>query len=309
MNTDNHAHLLEEALAAGRARDYPTAIRFLTRLITVTDRYPHAILYLGRSYHALGQYNKAVPVLERLALEGDTGEQIAAARALGGMNRPQTVAFLRDYIARHRGEAVARLAAARASGRVELMRALLDEPEVAVRQKAVFELARKGDRVALDVLHADLKSKSYAVRHRAAWALYRVGDKSGLLVLARDRLRVQQWSLADNAGKYLNYIDGVLGDKRPVVKALVDTVTAFIDEVEANGTSGDYPTTGRSLNFIHLQLAKCTGKKFFNWPRFKASKEAREQLKQRWLDYWEQEGRKLPEVVVKPGNPRVGDAR
>ncbi|KPJ52145.1 MAG: hypothetical protein AMS16_06780 [Planctomycetes bacterium DG_58] len=271
-------------------------------LIKVAGTKDH--LAAAKAAEVLGDLKQveAVPVLEKLALGADTSERIAAARALAKMNRPETTAFLREYITQGRGEAVARLAAARTSGRVELMRALMNEPEVRVRQKAVFELARKGDRPALDRLRSDLKSEDLGTRHGAAWALYRVGDKSGLIVLARDRLKVQQWSLADSAGNYLNYIDGVLGDKRPVVKALVDAVIEFIDEVEARGTTSEQPTTGRSLNFIHLHLTKCTGKKFFNWPKFKASKQAREQLKQRWLTYWEQEGKDLPEVPVKLGS-------
>ncbi|MEJ2663685.1 MAG: tetratricopeptide repeat protein [Spirochaetia bacterium] len=58
--TMNHGELLLEAKKAGQKRDYKSAIRLLTELISQTDEYPEALLYLGRAYHALGQFHRAI---------------------------------------------------------------------------------------------------------------------------------------------------------------------------------------------------------------------------------------------------------
>lgn len=63
MAADNHERIFRQAIDAGRNRDYTRAARLLTRIVTCTDRFPHALLYLGRSYHALGQHAKAVQIL------------------------------------------------------------------------------------------------------------------------------------------------------------------------------------------------------------------------------------------------------
>ncbi len=55
--------LFDQAVEAGKRRDYPEAVELFTRLIGVTDQYPQALLYLGRSYHALGELEKAVRIL------------------------------------------------------------------------------------------------------------------------------------------------------------------------------------------------------------------------------------------------------
>jgi tetratricopeptide (TPR) repeat protein len=60
----NYRQLLEEAIGAGQRRDYATAAKLFTQIVSRTDQYPQALLYLGRSYHALGQYNRAVLALE-----------------------------------------------------------------------------------------------------------------------------------------------------------------------------------------------------------------------------------------------------
>ncbi len=64
MNGTDHEALYRQAIRAGEQRDYRTAVSLLTGVITATEDFPHALLYLGRSYHALGEYNRAVPVLE-----------------------------------------------------------------------------------------------------------------------------------------------------------------------------------------------------------------------------------------------------
>lgn len=62
--TPEAAELFETAIAAGRNRDYATAVDVLNRLIATTDQFPQAFLYLGRSYHALGEFEKAVRSLD-----------------------------------------------------------------------------------------------------------------------------------------------------------------------------------------------------------------------------------------------------
>jgi len=58
--TDYHA-LLQEAIKAGRDRDYRRSVDLLSRITSETDSEPEAFLYLGRSYHALGRYDLAIP--------------------------------------------------------------------------------------------------------------------------------------------------------------------------------------------------------------------------------------------------------
>jgi tetratricopeptide (TPR) repeat protein len=55
--------LFERALEAGRNRDYPGAIALLKQVLLQTDQIPEALLYLGRAYHALSDFNRAVQVL------------------------------------------------------------------------------------------------------------------------------------------------------------------------------------------------------------------------------------------------------
>jgi Flp pilus assembly protein TadD len=59
----NYTELFEEALRAGRDRDYAKAVEILLRIVGSTDRFPQALLYLGRSYHALGEYARAAQAL------------------------------------------------------------------------------------------------------------------------------------------------------------------------------------------------------------------------------------------------------
>ena len=57
-------HIYEQALEAGRRRDYPRAVALLQELLVRTDQFPDALLLLGRSYHALGDYARAAQVLQ-----------------------------------------------------------------------------------------------------------------------------------------------------------------------------------------------------------------------------------------------------
>jgi tetratricopeptide (TPR) repeat protein len=59
----NYTELFEEALRAGRNHDYAKSVEILLRIVGSTDRFPQALLYLGRSYHALGEHAKAAQAL------------------------------------------------------------------------------------------------------------------------------------------------------------------------------------------------------------------------------------------------------
>lgn len=60
----DYEKLLADAIRAGVARDYNTASDLLLRIISETDQFPQAYLYLGRSYHALGRYELAIQFLD-----------------------------------------------------------------------------------------------------------------------------------------------------------------------------------------------------------------------------------------------------
>ncbi len=68
MAKENSAEqLLNEAVEAGTRRDYQNSIELLTALIAENEPpleiLNEALLYLGRSYHAIGAYGKAISVL------------------------------------------------------------------------------------------------------------------------------------------------------------------------------------------------------------------------------------------------------
>ncbi len=57
------ASLYAEAIEAGHRRDYRRAADLFARLAGATDEFPLALLYLGRSCHALGEYGRAIRAL------------------------------------------------------------------------------------------------------------------------------------------------------------------------------------------------------------------------------------------------------
>jgi tetratricopeptide (TPR) repeat protein len=64
MATTVFEQQLEEIRQAGKRRDYERAAALCTDLLSRTDRYPEALLYLGRSYHALRRLDRAVYVFQ-----------------------------------------------------------------------------------------------------------------------------------------------------------------------------------------------------------------------------------------------------
>lgn len=82
--------LLEAAIKAGGKRDYRKAIEHLTLLLSRTDAFSEAFLYLGRSHYALGEYGPAIEAFRRFL---DAGGDAAAGlfflgRAYLASNRP-----------------------------------------------------------------------------------------------------------------------------------------------------------------------------------------------------------------------------
>jgi tetratricopeptide (TPR) repeat protein len=71
--------LFDKALKAGATRDYDKAVALLSALIAETDDIPEAFLYLGRSYHALGNYPKAASALRAYLSYAADGPAEAAA--------------------------------------------------------------------------------------------------------------------------------------------------------------------------------------------------------------------------------------
>jgi Flp pilus assembly protein TadD len=63
MPTADYRAMLNQALEAGRQRDYRRAAGLLARIVGSTDQFPQAQLYLGRAYHALGEFANAAQVL------------------------------------------------------------------------------------------------------------------------------------------------------------------------------------------------------------------------------------------------------
>ena len=66
-NADN---LLKKAIDDGRNRDYKSSVVKLKKVLKLTDRLPVAMLYLGRAYHELKEYENAVLAF-RLFITGE----------------------------------------------------------------------------------------------------------------------------------------------------------------------------------------------------------------------------------------------
>jgi tetratricopeptide (TPR) repeat protein len=62
MTTTRLEKLYASAIEAGENRNYPRAIELFMDLLSRTDEYPDALLYLGRSFHAIGEFDRAVSV-------------------------------------------------------------------------------------------------------------------------------------------------------------------------------------------------------------------------------------------------------
>jgi len=65
MTRSSGSALLERAIGLGRQRKYREAIPILQQIVSSEDLQPEAILYLGRSYHAIGDYSQAIDSLRQ----------------------------------------------------------------------------------------------------------------------------------------------------------------------------------------------------------------------------------------------------
>lgn len=75
MKKAEGADLFRQALEAGSRRDYESAAEILTRIVSETDEFPQALLYLGRSLHSLGDFGKAIGAFRLyLRASGDAAE-------------------------------------------------------------------------------------------------------------------------------------------------------------------------------------------------------------------------------------------
>ncbi|HEQ71048.1 MAG TPA: tetratricopeptide repeat protein, partial [Spirochaetia bacterium] len=60
MTENPYRQKLNAIRRAGKERNYEQAVVLCTELLSETDQYPEVLLYLGRSYHALKQHDKAL---------------------------------------------------------------------------------------------------------------------------------------------------------------------------------------------------------------------------------------------------------
>jgi len=75
MNKKQIQELFDNALEAGRNRDYRLAIELLQEVLVQSDQFPAALLYLGRAYHAAGDFNRAIQALQfYLKLEPESAQ-------------------------------------------------------------------------------------------------------------------------------------------------------------------------------------------------------------------------------------------
>ncbi|MBN2736877.1 MAG: tetratricopeptide repeat protein [Spirochaetales bacterium] len=72
---DKASELLKMAIAAGKKRNYKKSIEILTHLLTHYESHGAALLYLGRSYHALGEFEKAIGVFDFLLQKNPDSEE------------------------------------------------------------------------------------------------------------------------------------------------------------------------------------------------------------------------------------------
>ncbi|MDR2246154.1 MAG: tetratricopeptide repeat protein, partial [Treponema sp.] len=101
MERDRRRGNLKEAIRAGAGRDYAKAARILESLTAAWDAPAEAYLYLGRSYHALGDYSGALTAYSefiRLRSDSPLGYFFAGRAYLAlGMNQ-QAIPFFENSL-------------------------------------------------------------------------------------------------------------------------------------------------------------------------------------------------------------------
>jgi tetratricopeptide (TPR) repeat protein len=101
MRASNYSGMFDQAMEAGRKRDYPRAIELLSLIIGSTDAHPLALLYLGRAYHALGEYARAVQALAffvRRKPDSVPGLFFLGRAYIGLESYPQAIRYLKRVV-------------------------------------------------------------------------------------------------------------------------------------------------------------------------------------------------------------------
>jgi tetratricopeptide (TPR) repeat protein len=96
---EEHAALLEKAIDLGSRRRYREAADTLLKLLRETEEYEEAYLYLGRSYHALGEYARAVEMLRHFLdlRPSSAAGYFFAGRSYLAAGRPRTAAVYLEH--------------------------------------------------------------------------------------------------------------------------------------------------------------------------------------------------------------------
>jgi tetratricopeptide (TPR) repeat protein len=106
LGQDTRHKKLKEAVRAGANRDYAKAARILENLVSAWDPPPDAYLYLGRSYHALGDYSGALAAYGefiRFKPDSPLGYFFAGRGYLALGMYQQAILFLEDSLKRAPG--------------------------------------------------------------------------------------------------------------------------------------------------------------------------------------------------------------
>ncbi len=129
MEEKDYSACIAKAIEAGKHRDYQSAISYLEIVAGETDRFPHAFLYLGRSYHALGRYGEALRMLRyftELSPDSSAGYFFAGRTCLALGNYAKAALFLKEAVRRQPGFPTAK-------GLLGTAFLRMKKPEIAVR--------------------------------------------------------------------------------------------------------------------------------------------------------------------------------
>ncbi len=107
MNASAYQEMFRDALSAGKRRDYHRSVQLLKSIIAETDSIPKALLYLGRSYHALEEHERAIRTFRQFIAVAP--EESAGFFFLGrtylSMEMPEyAIVYLKEAMKRNRDE-------------------------------------------------------------------------------------------------------------------------------------------------------------------------------------------------------------
>ncbi len=98
---ENVLNKIKLAIKAGRRRDYLESIKILSSLAPMAEEYPEILLYLGRSYHALGEITNAIKLLQyylKLKPESDAGYFFLGRSYFANNQYRKAILFLKKAI-------------------------------------------------------------------------------------------------------------------------------------------------------------------------------------------------------------------